>query len=111
LSDIIFPIVRKKFPSSMKGKIMSEYPDPESILYKSVKKRMTINGGMAHSYIKGFIFIPYSLVIEEYQEPVDMTKLHIVYVERIEILEEGLEEEEFNLVKDNWEKRIKEYKE
>jgi len=116
MEKIILPVIRNKFPTSMKGKLLTteSIPDCTKIVkYKPIQQRLAVKGGLIHSFIEGWIEIPYSLVREEFQEPIDnnLEEFHLVYTKTLEILESGLSKEEYELVKDDWNKRIEDFAE
>jgi LmbE family N-acetylglucosaminyl deacetylase len=108
INDIKFPFIRNKFPTTVKGELMSSFPQeqPIPVEYGKAFNKMRCEGGMCHGFLEGYFFMPYSLSIVELQGPIDKSNLGIVYSKTIEVLEEGLTEEEYLLVKDEWNKDI-----
>lgn len=107
--EITFPVIRKKFPISLKNKLEKVYPK-ESKYYPPVKE-MVIIGGLIHSSIEGYIFTPYELQILTLQYPVDKNNknFHLVMIIDSKVIEIATSEEEYKEVEWFWKKKVEEY--
>ena len=106
--ETILPVIRKTYPSKVSAEIITEQPLPP-IEYKEPFEQLTIDGGWIHDFVRGYIFVPYRLVRNEVQYPKEEDKdsiFHLVITKELEELDRAETEEEYEKVKDKWQKMI-----
>ena len=61
----VLPIIRRNYPSSIKGELSQEFPiqeDTRVFLGDFAYDRMEISGGWYHSFLKGWKWDPWQLI-------------------------------------------------